>query len=79
MGLRFKNRLNFALNLNDVNLISKSFLVSDEMIKKRVLRTGDGSHRYAQEALTEANLNKETEKDVVHYWGFGKILYFSLV
>lgn len=48
------------------------------MIKKRVLRTGDGSHRYAQEALTEAKINKETEKDVVHYWGFGKILNLKL-
>jgi hypothetical protein len=48
------------------------FEVSDELIRKRVLRTGDGSHQYARQALTEAKINKETAKDVKHYWGFGE-------
>lgn len=45
------------------------------MIRKRVFRTGDGSHRYAKAALNEANQNKESEKDVRHYWGFGKLIF----
>lgn len=49
-------------------------LVSDEMIRKRVMRTGDGSHRYAKADLTEIKLNKESEKDVRHYWGFGETM-----
>jgi hypothetical protein len=36
------------------------------------MRTGDGSHRYAKAALTDTEVNKEGEKDVRHYWGFGK-------
>lgn len=42
------------------------------MIRKRVMRTGDGSHRYAKAALYEAKGDKESEKDVRHYWGFGE-------
>jgi stearoyl-CoA desaturase (delta-9 desaturase) len=57
--------------------------VSDEMIRRRVLRTGDGSHRYSKKAqeLNNNNIIKEdfNEKIWAHeenefpdtYWGFG--------
>ncbi|XP_055526041.1 acyl-CoA Delta-9 desaturase [Wyeomyia smithii] len=47
--------------------------VSDEMIKKRVLRTGDGTHPYSQERLQEQmvdyvnNLDHESENVI---WGW---------
>jgi len=50
------------------------------MIKKRLLRTGDGTHPYAIEAkeknLTVADNNNEGEDDleqISHYWGFGEL------
>jgi stearoyl-CoA desaturase (Delta-9 desaturase) len=60
--------------------------VSDEMIRKRVLRTGDGTHRYAKEKITAKELvdtfnnnnNGETDEHVDTLWGWGKIhLAFS--
>ncbi|CAO1420630.1 unnamed protein product [Diamesa serratosioi] len=42
--------------------------VSDEMVKKRVLRTGDGTHRYSNE---ENNDENNDERDVEHFWGYG--------
>lgn len=47
--------------------------VSDDMIKKRVLRTGDGSHTYSEQELTAKmvdyinNLDHESEQAV---WGW---------
>lgn len=59
--------------------------VSDEMIRKRVLRTGDGSHRYAAceakaktaRELVDAynnnnNNNAEEDEHVDTLWGWGK-------
>lgn len=60
--------------------------VSDEMIRKRVLRTGDGTHRYAKEKITAKELvdtfnnnnDGETDEHVDTLWGWGKIhLAFS--
>jgi stearoyl-CoA desaturase (delta-9 desaturase) len=52
--------------------------VPTEMIKKRVLRTGDGSHPFSQELTQkESNNNKKDVDDVVeteHFWGFGNNL-----
>lgn len=57
--------------------------VSDDMIRKRVLRTGDGSHRYSDEELSAKtakelldtfnnNNNNEAEEHVDTLWGWGK-------
>lgn len=45
--------------------------VSTEMIRKRVMRTGDGSHRYAKDS--EIKPNGSEVRDVDHFWGFGEI------
>lgn len=39
------------------------------MVKKRVLRTGDGTHRYSNETAIEENNNNNDERDVEHFWG----------
>lgn len=50
--------------------------VSDDLIKKRVLRTGDGSHQYSEEQLREKmvdyinNLDHENENVV---WGWDDV------
>lgn len=50
--------------------------VSDEVVKKRVLRTGDGSHPYSIEAkknnvkIEEEKNNNEGERDLDHFWGW---------
>lgn len=54
------------------------------MIRKRVLRTGDGSHRYSQEELktktakelldTFNNNNNNEEEHVDTLWGWGRSL-----
>lgn len=52
--------------------------VSDEVVKKRVLRTGDGSHPYSSEAkkkniqLDDEHNNNEGERDLDHFWGWVK-------
>lgn len=53
-------------------------VVPDEVVKKRALRTGDGSHRYNKEAKKQdANItedirnNNEGERDLDHFWGWG--------
>lgn len=52
--------------------------VSDEMIRKRVLRTGDGTHRYAPKKLSDSN-NNEFEKGerVDTLWGWGECLILN--
>lgn len=42
------------------------------MIKKRILRTGDGSHAYAKEFSNSQQDNAEqtAERDVEHFWGW---------
>jgi len=49
--------------------------VPDEIIKKRVLRTGDGSHPYSKEEAENNNNNNNDYKDIIrdteHFWGFG--------
>lgn len=49
--------------------------VSDEMIRKRVERTGDGSHRYAkQTGHVDAFNNNQGENDRVDtLWGWGEL------
>lgn len=49
------------------------------MVKKRVLRTGDGTHKYAkikpnEEAPTDNN--NDGERDTEHFWGWGKLQKF---
>lgn len=54
--------------------------VSDDMIKRRVMRTGDGSHRYAKKAIDKNNNENFNDKIWAHdegefpntYWGYGK-------
>lgn len=57
--------------------------VSDEMIRKRVLRTGDGTHKYSKEELTNkqlieafnnSNNNDAQEEHVDTLWGWGELL-----
>lgn len=49
-----------------------------EMIRQRVLRTGDGTHKYNKmnkdaEGVEGALDNNNTpERDVEHFWGWGK-------
>lgn len=52
--------------------------VPDHVVRKRVLRTGDGSHRYSIEAKKnnahieeEVKNNNEGERDLDHFWGWG--------
>jgi stearoyl-CoA desaturase (Delta-9 desaturase) len=45
--------------------------VSQDMIQKRVLRTGDGSHEYAKNFASGQIVKKnELERDVEHFWGW---------
>lgn len=48
---------------------------TDDMIKKRAIRTGDGSHHYAIEAkkndlLIGDNNNEGEKRDLDHFWGW---------
>lgn len=63
--------------------------VSDEMIRKRVLRTGDGSHKYSRKELEEKvakesfdscnnNINGAHER-VDTLWGWGEKLSLLLL
>lgn len=54
--------------------------VPPEMIKSRVLKTGDGSHKYSKLAEKDAenppdNNNNEPSRDTEHFWGFGKFFF----
>lgn len=48
------------------------------MVRARVMRTGDGTHRYSLEALkkdgklpeTTPQNNNEGERDLDHFWGW---------
>lgn len=46
--------------------------VPDEIVRRRVLRTGDGSHPYSKELKTNFNDNNNADKirDTEHFWGF---------
>lgn len=50
--------------------------VPDEVIRKRVLRTGDGSHPYSKQvnAKLDENNNNDKMRDTEHFWGFVSIL-----
>lgn len=50
--------------------------VPAEMVRMRVLRTGDGSHRYSEEASRDGG-SKRTERDVAHFWGWGEMVSIS--
>ena len=45
--------------------------VPDEIIKKRIFRTGDGSHPYSK-PLMDINNNSYSDKlrDTEHFWGW---------
>lgn len=49
--------------------------VPDHIIKRRILRTGDGSHPHSlNQKQSDDNNNDdeaESERDVEHFWGFG--------
>ena len=52
--------------------------VPDEIVRKRVLRTGDGSHPYSRELAEKSNnsSNLSTEiRDTEHFWGYGEISF----
>lgn len=65
--------------------------VSDEMIRKRVLRTGDGSHRYSKDELAKKtakelvdafNNNNNNQEEVEHVdtlWGWGELSDFNRI
>lgn len=41
------------------------------MIRKRVLRTGDGSHTFSKQNASDQDEEKEVvERDVGHFWGW---------
>lgn len=45
--------------------------VSPEMIRKRALRTGDGSHECAtQKVIGLDDAQNNVERDVEHFWGW---------
>lgn len=45
--------------------------VSTEMIQKRILRTGDGSHEYAKQFSIDQKKKADcAERDVGHFWGW---------
>lgn len=51
--------------------------VTDDVVRKRVLRTGDGTHPYSIEAKKknlaledDAKNNNEGERDLDHFWGW---------
>lgn len=47
------------------------------MIRKRVLRTGDGSHKYSKLAETDPEFayenNNNDSRDTEHFWGWGEL------
>lgn len=45
--------------------------VPDNIIKNRIARTGDGSHKYSHEKHNETDDNNNDTRDVEHFWGFG--------
>jgi stearoyl-CoA desaturase (Delta-9 desaturase) len=49
--------------------------VPDSIIKGRVLRTGDGTHKYSKGSHKQEDNNNEDQdgdsRDVEHFWGFG--------
>lgn len=61
------------------------------MIRKRVLRTGDGSHRFskdelekktAKELLDAFNNNNDIHEEVEHVdtlWGWGELTHFNRI
>jgi stearoyl-CoA desaturase (Delta-9 desaturase) len=51
-----------------------NILFTTDVIRKRVLRTGDGSHPYSKEAkkqdLEVDNNNEGENRDLNHFWGW---------
>lgn len=74
-------------NVNNISISSNNFkglatdlkTVPKEMIRQRILRTGDGTHKYskknkdAEVAETAINNNNEPVRDTEHFWGWGKV------
>lgn len=44
--------------------------VSADLVRKRVLRTGDGSHDYAKELNAQRTLTSCDQRDMDHFWGW---------
>lgn len=42
----------------------------DDIIRNRILRTGDGSHKISKEIDINNNKNEDS-RDIEHFWGFG--------
>jgi hypothetical protein len=65
-----KTGMEVKLSYGDKLSLKQSFLVPENIIKERVLRTGDGSHKHSKTVRSKNGLNKN-ERDVEHFWGFG--------
>lgn len=50
------------------------FQVPDEIILRKVLRSGDGSHQYSKEAKKTDFEDHSTERFGETFWGFGKFI-----
>lgn len=70
--LRDYSQQKFVLGLaTDLKTVPK------EMLKNRVLRTGDGSHKLSKQKDIEApaDNNNTGERDTEHFWGWGKEVF----
>lgn len=45
--------------------------VPDEIIRKKVLRSGDGNHKYSKQAKKSDFIDDKTERFGETFWGFG--------
>jgi hypothetical protein len=53
--------------------------VPQNMIRERIMRTGDGTHKFNKVAKSDVeakleNNNNKVERDTEHFWGWGKLL-----
>lgn len=69
----------YLLSLNDFKGLATDLkTVPKEMIRQRVLRTGDGTHKYNKvdkdAEMVEAAIdnNNTPVRDTEHFWGWGK-------
>lgn len=54
-----------------IGWVTERKTVPDNIIKNRIARTGDGSHKYSKENHHETDDNNNEMRDVEHFWGFG--------
>jgi stearoyl-CoA desaturase (Delta-9 desaturase) len=66
---------NIVYNLNPLGLATDLKTVPADVVRQRVLRTGDGSHKYSKIAADDAESrldnNNANERDIEHFWGWG--------